>query len=75
MGERNKDCTLGYLCIEKIVSQDPRAPDTIDLSDTQTSPQAGASARLGTGHLTCQSGRYYSLTKLPCLSSDSSVNI
>jgi hypothetical protein len=28
MGERNKDCTLGYLRIEKVVAQEPRAPDT-----------------------------------------------
>jgi hypothetical protein len=31
MGERNKDCTLGYLRIEKVVAQELRAPDPIQL--------------------------------------------
>lgn len=29
MGQRNKDCTLGDLCIEEVVGQKPRAPETI----------------------------------------------
>jgi hypothetical protein len=32
MGQRNKDCTLGYLCVEKAVGQKTRAPDTVGLS-------------------------------------------
>jgi len=38
MGERNKDCTLGYLCIEKVVGQMPHGVDIIHLSGVRTSP-------------------------------------
>lgn len=29
MGQRNKDCTLGNLCAEKVVGQKSCAPDNI----------------------------------------------
>jgi len=38
MGERNKDCTLGNLCTEKVVGQKPHGVDIIHLSGVGTSP-------------------------------------
>lgn len=32
MGQRNKDCTLGYLRVEEVVGQESRALGTISLS-------------------------------------------